>query len=383
MAHQHLFTSEAVCIGHPDKLSDQISDAVLDEMLRQDPMSRVACETLVTTGIVVVSGEITTRGYVEIPEVVRQVVREVGYDGSEKGFDYKTCGVLTMIDKQSADIAAAVKRKGRPLGAGDQGIMFGFACDETDVYMPLPIHLAQAICRTLRRVRESGALPFVWPDGKSMVTVEYDDGVPRRVHTVVCSTQHSPKVSNATLRREVIARVIKPSIPARLLDRDTIFYVNPSGRFVVGGPQGDCGMTGRKIIADTFGGMGHHGGGAFSGKDPTKVDRTATYAARHAAKNVVAAGLARRCEIQISYAIGVAEPISIHVDTYGTGEISDERISALIRDHFDFTPAGMIDYYRLRRPIYKETARDGHFGVERPTAPWERLEKVAALKKGR
>ena len=384
MGERHLFTSEAVCIGHPDKMADQISDAILDEMIRQDPNSRVACETMITTGLAIISGEVTTKAYVEVPKVVRQVVREIGFDASEKGFDYKTCGVLTMIDRQSPDIADAVdedRAKNKELGAGDQGIMFGYACDETDVLMPLPIHLAVGICRKLRTVRETGKLPYVWPDGKSMVTVEYENGTPKRVHTVVCSTQHSPDVQNKQLQEEIVEQVIKPVIPESMQSRDINYFVNPSGRFVVGGPQGDCGMTGRKIIADTYGGMGHHGGGAFSGKDPTKVDRTATYAARHVAKNVVAAGLAKRCEVQLSYAIGVSEPISVHLNTFGTGRVAEDKLAALIREHFVFTPAGMIKYYNLRRPIFKETARDGHFGITRENAAWERLEKVESLKK--
>jgi S-adenosylmethionine synthetase len=339
---------------------------------------------MVKTGLAIVAGEITTRAYVEIPDVVRQTIKEVGFDGSEKGFDYKTCGVISMIDKQSTDIAGAVDEdadKNKELGAGDQGIMFGFACDESDAYMPLPIYLSHKICRRLRQVRESGEMPYIWPDGKCMVTVEYSDGRPLRVHTVVCSTQHSPDVPNKKLRAEVTEQVIRKVIPKKLLDKKVNYYVNPSGRFVIGGPLGDCGVTGRKIIADSYGGMGHHGGGAFSGKDPTKVDRSATYAARHVAKNVVAAGLARRCEVQVSYAIGMAEPVSIFVETFGTGRISDEKISELVRRHFVFKPADIIKYYDLRRPIYKDTARDGHFGVDRPNAPWERLEKVPALKK--
>ncbi|MBI4231724.1 methionine adenosyltransferase [Candidatus Peregrinibacteria bacterium] len=382
---KRLFTSESVCIGHPDKMSDQISDAILDAMLKEDPYSRVACETMVKTGIVIVAGEITTKTYVEIPDVVRNTVREIGYDSSEIGFDYHTCAVTVMIERQSADIAEAVDEdsgKGKDLGAGDQGIMFGYACRETPNFMPLPITLSRSICTKLVDARQSGELPFLRPDGKSQVTVEYDGEKPIRVHTVVVSTQHSPNVTQKELREAVIEGVVKKVIPGQYIDNKVIYHINPSGRFVIGGPQGDCGMTGRKIIADTYGGMGHHGGGSFSGKDPTKVDRSATYTARHVAKNVVAAGLADRCEIQISYAIGVSKPLSIFIDTFGTNKIADEKIEQLIQKNFVFKPGEIIDYYDLRRPIYKATARYGHVGVEGENYTWERLEKVDALKKG-
>ncbi|MBI4565115.1 MAG: methionine adenosyltransferase [Planctomycetes bacterium] len=377
-----LFTSEAVCIGHPDKMSDQISDAILDAILKEDRDAHVAVETLVKTGMVLVAGEITTSAYVEIPDVVRQTVKEIGYDSSEIGFDYHTCAVLTSISQQSADIADAVgEEEKKDLGAGDQGIMFGYATSESESYMPLPIDLARKICWRAAEVRQSGELPWLRPDGKSQVTIEYEDGRPARVHTVVCSLQHDPNVTHKQIERDTKEKIIKPVLPPGLTDDRIIYHINPSGRFVIGGPQGDCGMTGRKIIADTYGGMGHHGGGSFSGKDPTKVDRSASYAARHAAKNVVAAGLADRCEIQLSYAIGVSKPISIWVETYGTGKISDERLAKLVEEHFDFTPSGMIRYYNLRRPIYKSTARYGHIGVDRPEVTWEKMEKVEVLRR--
>jgi len=383
---KRVFTSEAVCVGHPDKMADQISDAILDEMLREDPFSRVACETMVKTGMVIVAGEITTKTYVEIPEVVRQVIKEIGYTDSSMGFDWKTCGILSAIEPQSPDIAMGVSenvKKNKPLGAGDQGIMFGYATRETQTYMPLPIDLAHKICRKLAEVRENGKLPFLRPDGKSQVTIEYDDnGNPFRVDAVIVSAQHSPDVKYNNLREAIIEDVVKKVIPTKYLDKGTRYYINPTGRFVIGGPLADCGMTGRKIIVDTYGGMAHHGGGSFSGKDPTKVDRSAAYVTRHVAKNIVAAGLADKCEIQVSYAIGISEPISIAVDTYGTGKISDEKILALIKENFDLTPGGMIDYYDLRRPIYKNTARWGHFGIEDKDYTWEKLEKVDALKKG-
>jgi len=377
-----LFTSEAVCIGHPDKMSDQISDAVLDAILKDDPEARVACETLVKTGMVLVAGEITTKTYVEIPEVVRQTVKEIGYDSSEIGFDYHTCAVLTAVSQQSADIDAAVTADTeKELGAGDQGIMFGFASNETENYMPMPIDLARKICWRAAEVRQAGDLPWLRPDGKAQVTIEYEDGRPLRVHTVVVSVQHDPNVTHKQIKSEVIEKIVRPVLPPGMLDKNVIYHINPSGRFVIGGPQGDCGMTGRKIIADTYGGMGHHGGGSFSGKDPTKVDRSASYVARHAAKSIVAAGLADRCEIQLSYAIGVVKPLSIWVETYGTGKVSDERLAELVEKHWDFTPSGMIQYYNLRRPIYKATARYGHIGVDRPEVTWEKLEKVEALRK--
>lgn len=378
------FTSESVCIGHPDKMCDQISDAVLDAILKKDPEARVACETLVKTGMVLVAGEITTKTYVEIPDIVRQTVKEIGYDSSEIGFDYHTCAVLTAVSQQSADIDAAVSEdpgKGKELGAGDQGIMFGYATRETENYMPLPIDLARKICLRAAEVRLSGEIPWLRPDGKAQVTIEYEGDRPIRVHTVVCSLQHDPNVGNRQIRDEVIEKIIRPVLPPGLVDGKIVYHVNPSGRFVVGGPQGDCGMTGRKIIADTYGGMGHHGGGAFSGKDPTKVDRSATYAARHAAKNIVAAGLADRCEIQLSYAIGVARPLAVFVDTFGTGKIAPEKLHRIVEEHFDFRPASLIRYYRLRRPIYKNTARYGHMGVDRPECTWEKLEKVEELRR--
>ena len=384
MSGDYLFTSESVSEGHPDKVADQISDAVLDAILARDPKARVACETLVKTGLVMVSGEITTSTYVEIPEVVRQTVKEIGYDSSGIGFDHHTCGVMTSVSKQSADIDDAVSTdasKGKELGAGDQGIMFGYASNETRSYMPLPIDLARAICWRAASVRESGDISWLRPDGKAQVTIEYENDRPLRVHTVVCSLQHDPDVTHKQITAEVIEKVIKPILPPGMIDKNITYHINPSGRFVIGGPQGDCGLTGRKIIADTYGGMGRHGGGAFSGKDPTKVDRSASYAARHAAKNVVAAGLADRCEIQLSYAIGVAKPISVWVESFGTGKVSDTKLADLVDRNFDFTPAGMIEYYNLKRPIYKATARYGHVGVDRPEVTWEKLEKVDALKR--
>ena len=378
------FTSESICIGHPDKMSDQISDAVLDAILKDDPVARVACETLVKTGMVLVAGEITTDTYIEVPEIARQTVKEIGYDSSEIGFDYHTCAVLTSISQQSADIDDAVTEdsdKGKDLGAGDQGIMFGYAANETESYMPLPIDLARKICQRAAEVRQSGELGWLRPDGKAQVTIEYDGFRPVRIHTVVASMQHSPNVTQKQIKEELVERVIKPVLPPGMIDDKIIYHVNPSGRFVIGGPQGDCGMTGRKIISDTYGGMGHHGGGAFSGKDPTKVDRSATYAARHAAKNIVAAGLAERCEIQLSYAIGVAKPLSVFVETFGTGKISEDKLTKIVEETFDFRPFGLIDYYKLRRPIYKNTARHGHVGVDRPECTWEKLEKVDALRK--
>ncbi len=378
------FTSEAVCIGHPDKMCDQISDAVLDAILKDDPDARVACETLVKTGMVLVAGEITTKTYVEIPDIVRQTVKEIGYDSSEIGFDYHTCAVLTAVSRQSADIDMAVSEDsgaGKELGAGDQGIMFGYASNETENFMPLPIDLARKICLRAAEIRQSGELAWLRPDGKAQVTVEYAGARPVRVHTVVCSLQHDSNVTHKEIRSETIEKIIRPILPPGLVDKDVIYHINPSGRFVIGGPHGDCGMTGRKIVADTYGGMGHHGGGAFSGKDPTKVDRSATYAARHAAKNVVAAGLADRCEIQLAYAIGVARPLSVFVDTFGTGKIPNEKIGKLVEGHFDFRPAEMIRYYNLRRPIYKNTARYGHVGVDRPECAWEKTEKAEDLRR--
>jgi S-adenosylmethionine synthetase len=378
------FTSEAVTMGHPDKMADQVSDAVLDAIIKDDPNARVACETLVKTGMVLVAGEITTNTYIEVPEVVRQTIKEIGYDSSEIGFDYHTCAVLTAVSQQSADIDEAVTAdsgKGKDLGAGDQGIMFGYASNETELYMPLPIDLARKICWRAAEVRLNGDVNWLRPDGKAQVTIEYEGARPVRIHTVVASMQHSPSVGHKQIQQDLIEKVIMPVLPPGLIDKNIIYHINPSGRFVIGGPQGDCGVTGRKIICDTYGGMGHHGGGAFSGKDPTKVDRSACYAARHAAKNVVASGLADRCEIQLSYAIGVAKPLSVFVETFGTGKVSPEKLTKIVEDTFDFTPRGLIEYYNLRRPIYKNTARYGHVGVDRPECTWEKIEKVEQLRK--
>jgi len=372
----HLFTSESVTEGHPDKVADQISDAVLDEVLRQDPTGRVACETLVTTGTVFLAGEITTRAYVDFPGVARRVVREIGYTKAEYGFDYATCGVLSAIDPQSPDIAQGVDTG----GAGDQGLMFGFACRETHELMPLPIALAHRLTSRLAKARKSGALFWLRPDGKSQVTIEYEGTRPVRAHTVVISTQHDPEVANEQIRAEVIEQVIKVEVPAELLDDKTIFHINPTGRFVVGGPQGDCGLTGRKIIVDTYGGYGRHGGGAFSGKDPTKVDRSACYMARHVAKNLVAAGIAERVEVQLAYAIGVVEPVSIRVDSFGTGEIGDRQMERLVREHFPLSPQGIIKELDLRRPIYQKTAAYGHFGREDADFTWESTHHAAELR---
>ncbi|MGE5583163.1 MAG: methionine adenosyltransferase [Bacillota bacterium] len=393
MTERRLFTSESVTEGHPDKICDQISDAVLDAIYTQDPQARVACESAVTTGLVLVMGEITTQCYVDIPKVVRETIREIGYTRAKYGFDCDTCAVITSIDEQSPDIALGVNRaleaktgemsdkEIEAIGAGDQGMVFGYACDETPEYMPMPISLAHQLTRKLAEVRKSNELDYLRPDGKSQVTVEYEDGVPVRVDTVVISTQHDQAVDHDTIGKDVIAKVIKKVIPAKMIDAKTRFLVNPTGRFVVGGPQGDSGLTGRKIIVDTYGGMARHGGGAFSGKDPTKVDRSAAYAARYAAKNIVAAGLAKKCEIQIAYAIGVAKPVSILVDTFGTGKLSDEEIGELVKNTFDFRPAAIIRDLQLRRPIYKQVAAYGHFGRNDLDLPWERLDKVPLLKK--
>jgi S-adenosylmethionine synthetase len=373
----YLFTSESVTEGHPDKIADQISDAVLDAILAQDPTGRVACETLLTTGLVVVAGEITTSCYVDVPRLVRQTVRDVGYTRAKFGFDAETCAVITAIDGQSPDIAMGVDN----LGAGDQGLMFGYACRETAELMPLPIMLAHKLVMRLSEQRRSGALPYLRPDGKSQVSVRYADGKPVAVETVVISTQHAPDVSNEMLRADIEKHVILPTIPAELLDRSRCtFHINPTGRFVTGGPMGDTGLTGRKIIVDTYGGSCPHGGGAFSGKDPTKVDRSACYMARHVAKNVVAAGLADRAQVQLAYAIGVAEPVSVMVETYGTGRVPNATIEALVRRHFDLTPAGIIKHLDLRRPIYRKTAAFGHFGRAEPEFTWERTHLAATLR---
>src|SRR5882672_8287813 len=341
------FTSEAVTMGHPDKMSDQVSDAILDAIIKDDPTARVACETLVKTGMVLVAGEITTNTYIEVPEVVRQTVKEIGYDSSEIGFDYHTCAVLTAVSQQSADIDEAVTAdsgKGKELGAGDQGIMFGYASNETELYMPLPIDLARKICWRAAEVRLNGDVNWLRPDGKAQVTIEYEGSKPVRIHTVVASMQHSPNVNHKQIEKDLIEKVIKPVLPPGLIDKNIIYHINPSGRFVIGGPQGDCGVTGRKIICDTYGGMGHHGGGAFSGKDPTKVDRSACYMARHIAKNLVAAGLADRLEVQLAYAIGVADPVSVLVNTFGSGKVPEEQLVSLVRENFPLTPGGIIDY---------------------------------------
>ena len=380
---QKLFTSESVFPGHPDKVADQISDGILDAMLEQDPASRVACETLVTTGVAMVAGEITTRANVSIPDVVRKVVRSIGYTDPRMGFDANGCAVLVSLDRQSADIARGVKEAAdKNMGAGDQGMMFGYANRDTKELMPLPIQLAHAICEQAVKVRERGELKYLRPDGKCQVTVEYLGRKPERVHTVVVSLQHGPEMNEKQnrLKRDVIAKIIKKAVPAGLLDKDTIYHVNPTGRFEIGGQHGDTGLTGRKIIVDTYGGYAPHGGGAFSGKDPTKVDRSATYFARYVAKNIVAAGLADEALVQVAYAIGVAQPVSVLVDTKGTGQICDEDLAALVRKHFDFRPRAIIDYLNLRRPIYLDTARLGHFGRELPNFTWERTDKAAELK---
>jgi S-adenosylmethionine synthetase len=387
-----LFTSESVTEGHPDKMCDQISDAVLDSCLEQDPYSRVACETATKTGYVMLLGEITTQAFVNFDELVRKVVIEIGYDRAKKGFDGNTCGVLSAIASQSPDIDMGVSKSleakeggdGAELdkiGAGDQGMMFGYACNETPTLMPMPIFMAHKLTRCLSEVRKNGTLDWLRPDGKSQVTVEYAFGKPKRIDTVLISAQHAPDISQEDIRQAIIDRVIMPTMPADMVDDDLKIYVNPTGRFVIGGPQGDAGVTGRKIIVDTYGGMGRHGGGAFSGKDPTKVDRSAAYAARWAAKNVVAAGLADRCEIQVAYAIGVAHPLSVNVETFGTGKIADDRIAELITQHFDLRPGAIIRDLDLRRPIYRQTAAYGHFGREDVEFPWERIDKAEALQK--
>lgn len=390
---KRLFTSESVTEGHPDKMCDQISDAILDALMEQDPMSRVACETCATTGMVMVMGEITTKAYVDIPKIVRDTVREIGYTRGKYGFDADTCGVITTIDEQSTDIAMGVDKaleakehkmsdeELEAIGAGDQGMMFGYAVDETEEYMPYPIALAHQLVRKLTEVRKNGILPYLRPDGKSQVTVEYDENEhPVRLDAVVLSTQHDPDVTQEQIHADIKKYVFDEVLPENMVDEDTKFFVNPTGRFVIGGPHGDSGLTGRKIIVDTYGGMARHGGGAFSGKDCTKVDRSAAYAARYAAKNIVAAGLARKCEIQLSYAIGVAQPTSVRVDTFGTGKVSEDKLVEIVRKHFDLRPAGVIKMLDLRRPIYKQTAAYGHFGRNDLNLPWEKLDKVDELK---
>jgi S-adenosylmethionine synthetase len=389
---QHLFTSESVTEGHPDKIADQVSDAILDSILSRDPLARVACETLVTTGLVLISGEITCQCYVDIPHIVRETIREIGYTRAKYGFDCDTCAVLTSIDEQSPDISIGVDqaletREGQALddlfdrvGAGDQGIMVGYATDETPELMPMPIALAHRLARRLAAVRKNGTLPYLRPDGKTQVTVRYENGRPVKVDTVVISAQHHPAVDLGSIRADLIEKVIQPVVPVHLITKSTRYLVNPTGRFVVGGPQADTGLTGRKIVVDTYGGMARHGGGAFSGKDPTKVDRSASYAARYVAKNIVAAGLASKCEVHVAYAIGVARPVAVRVDTFGTGRIDEQRLERLVREHFDLRPAAIIHHLDLRRPIYKQTAAYGHFGRSDLDLPWERTDKAEALR---
>jgi S-adenosylmethionine synthetase len=374
---KHLFTSESVTEGHPDKIADQISDSILDVLIKDDPNSRVACETLVTTGLAIIAGEITSKASADLSQIVRDTIRDVGYTRAKFGFDYETCGVISAVKEQSPDIAQGVD----PGGAGDQGLMFGYACDETEELMPMPIMLAHKLVQRLAEARKKEILDYLRPDGKSQVTVEYHGDRPVRIEAVVISSQHSNLVKNETLREEIKEKIIKHVIPAKLLDEDTKYFINPTGRFVIGGPMGDCGVTGRKIIVDTYGGVGSHGGGAFSGKDPTKVDRSASYMARHIAKNIVAGGLANKIEVQLAYAIGVPEPVSIMVDTFGTGKVSEEKISDLVRSHFPLTPREIIESLELRRPIFKKTAVYGHFGRNEPEFTWEKTDKAEALRK--
>ena len=381
MSEYSIFTSESVSEGHPDKMADQISDAILDAIIKDDPQARVAVETLVKTGMAVVAGEVRTNTYVELEDIVRQVILDIGYDSSEKGFDGASCAVLNGIGKQSADIAIGVdEAEDKDLGAGDQGLMFGFATNETDTLMPAPVYFSHRLVERQAELRKNGTLPWLRPDAKSQVTLRYDNGKPVAVEAVVLSTQHAPEIKLAELREAVMEEIIKPVLPEEWLHKDTLYHVNPTGIFVIGGPMGDCGLTGRKIIVDTYGGMARHGGGAFSGKDPSKVDRSAAYAGRYVAKNIVAAGLASKCEIQVSYAIGVAEPTSISINTFGTGKLSDEAIVTLVREHFDLRPRGVIEMLDLRRPIYRATAAYGHFGREEESFTWEKTDKAAILR---
>lgn len=382
MSH-HLFTSESVSEGHPDKVADQISDAILDGILAQDKHARVACESLVTTGMALIAGEITTSAWVDMPDVVRQTIREIGYNSSEMGFDWQSCAVVTSIDKQSADIAMGVDEgSGLDLdqGAGDQGLMFGYACDETDVLMPMPITYAHRLVKRQSEIRKTGVLPWLRPDAKSQVTIEYEDDVAKRVEAVVLSTQHSPDVTYADLKEGVMEEIIKPILPADMIDANTKYFINPTGRFVIGGPVGDCGITGRKIIVDSYGGRGSHGGGAFSGKDPSKVDRSSSYMGRYVAKNIVAAGLAKEVEVQVAYAIGISQPVSVFVKTFGTGVVSDEKLIEVIRQVFDLRPKAIVQQLDLLRPIYRNTAAYGHFGRELPQFTWEQTDKIDALR---